>query len=96
MAKINIMGKTTHPKEKITEEIMNIIRGRLMAIKEELISIEKDLTDFRSRYNLNDDNFLQKFNNGELGDNEDFFLWEGSLRLFDKLKTEESVLRDVL
>jgi len=90
------MGKTTHPKEKITEEIMNIIRGRLMAIKEELISIEKDLTDFRSRYNLNDDNFLQKFNNGELGDNEDFFLWEGSLRLFDKLKTEESVLRDVL
>jgi len=96
VAKINIMGKTTHPKEKITEEIMNIIRGRLMAIKEELISIEKDLTDFRSRYNLNDDNFLQKFNNGELGDNEDFFLWEGSLRLFDKLKTEESVLRDVL
>ena len=67
-----------------------------MAIKEELISIEKDLTDFRSRYNLNDNDFLQKFNNGELGDNEDLFLWEGSLRLYEKLKMEESVLRDVL
>jgi len=81
VAKINILGKTTHPKEQITEGIMNIIRGRLMAIKEEITSIEKDLSNFKSRYNLNDEDFLQKFNNGELGDNKDFFLWEGSLKL---------------
>jgi len=96
MAKINIKGETTHPKDLITKGIMNIIKGRLMAIKEELIAIEKDLAELRRYYNLSDDEFLQKFNNGELGDDEDFFLWEGSLRLHDTLKTEENLLRDVL
>ena len=96
LSKINIIGKTTYPKDQITKGILNIVKGRLMAIKEELLSIEKDLTSLRGRYNLDDKDFLQKFNNGELGDNEDFFVWEGSLRLFEKLKSEESILREVL
>ncbi len=96
LSKINIIGRTSHPKDQITKGIINIIKGRLMAIKEELASIEKDLTNFRGRYNLNDNDFLQKFNSGELGDNEDFFVWEGSLRFHAKLKNEESILRDVL
>ncbi len=66
-----------------------------MAIKEELTSIEKDLTRFREKYNLKDEDFLQKFNSGELGDNEDFFVWEGSLLLYEKLKAEENMLREV-
>ena len=67
-----------------------------MAIKEELIAIENDLNNYKNKYNLTNEGFLQKFNNGELGDDEDFFVWEGTLRLYDKLKNEESILRDVL
>ena len=89
MSKINIVGKTTYPKDQITKGIINIIKGRLMAIKEELISIEKDLTNFKSKYNFDENEFLQKFNGGELGDNEDFFIWEGSLKLYEKLKIED-------
>ena len=96
MSKINIIGKTTHPKDQITKGILNIIKGRLMAIKEELTSIEKDLTQFREKYSLNDEDFLHKFKSGELGDNEDFFVWEGSLRLYEKLTAEETMLREVL
>lgn len=96
VSKIDIIGKTTYPKDQITRGILNLIKGRLMAIKEELVSIEKDLTYFRGRYNLDDKEFLQKFNSGELGDHEDFFVWEGSLRLYEKLKDEESILREVV
>ena len=96
MSKITIVGKTTHPKDQITKGILNIIKGRLMAIKEELTPIEKDLAQFREKYSLNDEGFLQKFNSGELGDNKDFFVWEGSLRLYEKLKAEENMLREVL
>ena len=96
MSKINIIGNTNHPKDQIAKGISNLIRGRLMAIKEEILSIEDDLNIFKSKYKLNNKEFLQKFNNGELGDEEDFFIWEGSLRLHKKLKNEESILREVL
>jgi len=96
LSKINIIGKTTHPKDQITKGILNIIKGRLMVIKEELASIEKDLTQFREKCSPNDEDFLQKFNSGELVDNEDFFVWEGSLRLYEKLKAEENMLREAL
>ena len=96
MSKINIIGNTNHPKDQIAKGISNLIRGRLMAIKEELVAIENDLNNYKNKYNLNNEEFLQKFNDGELGDEEDFFIWEGSLRLHEKLKNEESILRDVL
>ncbi len=96
MPKIQIVGETSYPKSRIIELLMNIIKGRLMAIKEDLNIIEKDLAEFRQRYSLSDDQFLQKFNKGELSDVEAFFLWEGSLKLQTELKKEERILMDVL
>jgi hypothetical protein len=74
---------------------MNLIKGRLMAIKEDLIAIENDLVIFRKTHKLSDDQFSRKFNMGELDDAEDFLLWEGSLQLRESLRTEERLLRAI-
>lgn len=96
MSKIRIEGNTTFPKEVITNELVNIINGRLMTIEEELRGIGKDLEEFRTSHGMEDTDFLLKFENGELGDDEDFFLWESSLELRDNLKDERKILKEAL
>ena len=94
MSKIRINGETKFSKEEITKGILNVIKGRLMTIKEEKMIIEKDLEHYRKKFDLNDDEFLHKFNNGELGDDEDFFIWKGSIEIVNNLLEEEKLLRE--
>ena len=96
MSKIRIEGDTTFPKEVITNELVNIINGRLMTIEEELRGIEKDLENLRAKHGMDDRTFLSKFENGDLGDDEDFFVWESSLKLRDNLEDERRIIKEAL
>nr|MDO8087673.1 hypothetical protein [Candidatus Sigynarchaeum springense] len=96
MSRIKIEGETSHPKEIIARDVVNAVIGRLAAIKETLKSIDADLATFHKKYKYSDEEFLDLFNKGELGDSDDFFAWEGSLRLRKQLVDEDAVLREVL
>jgi hypothetical protein len=68
-----------------------------MTIKEEIRAVDADLKYFQKRYNLNDEEFLPRFQSGELGDEEeDFFAWEGSIKIREKFIEEETRLREAL
>ncbi len=96
MSKIRIVGLTSLSKEVIAEGVLNVVKGRLMVIKEELHNLKNDLARLEEKYGYSSDIFLQKFQNGELGDEEDFFVWQGSLNLLKGLHEEEQLLREVL
>jgi hypothetical protein len=96
MSRIRIEGETSHPKEVIARDVVNVVIGRLAAIKETLQSIDADLKIFHKKYKHSDEKFLELFNRGELGDDDDFFAWEGSLKLRKQLADEDAVLREVL
>jgi len=96
MSKIQIEGKTAYPKEKITEQLLNLVKGRLTIIKKEITEIQMDIKQFQSKYSLNDEEFIEKYQNGELGDDQDFFVWKGSIQLLDALSEEEKMLREIL
>jgi hypothetical protein len=96
MSRIRIEGETEYAKDIIERGVRNAVIDRLNAIKKEIQEINKDLDFFRRKYDLADEIFLESFKNGDLGDDEDYFAWEGSLQILARLEEEQSVLREAL
>jgi hypothetical protein len=94
MSRIRIEGETTYSKEVIAHGVMNAVKDRLTVIKQDIQELDIDLESFRRKCELSDENFLEKFENGELGDDEDFFIWESTIKLKQKLIEEQMVLRE--
>jgi hypothetical protein len=96
MSRIRIDGETNHPKDVIARDVVNAVIGRLAAIKETVQAIDADITAFHKKYGYSNEEFLESFRRGDLGDDEDFFAWEGSIKLRQKMIEEEGNLREVL
>ena len=96
MSKISISGNIEYSKEQIIQQIIDLIKGRLLTIKDEIESIKIDLKHFNNKYKLLSGEFLEKFQNENLGDEKDYFVWEGSIKLLGKLKKENQLLKAVL
>ena len=54
------------------------------------------MNDFLKKYLINTETFVKKFNTGVLGDEEDFFVWEGSLKIKNTLIEEQKLLSEIL
>ena len=96
MANIEILGEYNFPKEKITHEILELIHRRLEFISSEKQKMEGDLKKFHDLYQKSNDDFLHDFQNGKLGDQEDFFIWKASLKLLKDIIEEEKMLKELL
>jgi len=55
--------------------------------------------DFEKRFNMKSEEFLEKFESGELGDDEEFFLWWSFLQALrsvdERMRIVESKLREL-
>ena len=45
---------------------------------------------------LGEEEFLDKFNKGTLGDEEDYFVWEGTINIKRKLLEEQKMLSELI
>ena len=61
-----------------------------------MTDIEAEIFFFQKKYKLNNKDFIKKFNDGTLGDDEDFFIWEGSLNVKEKLLEEQRLLSELI
>ena len=64
--------------------------------EKELLEIENELSFFTKKYSLDEEEFLDKFNKGTLGDDEDYFVWEGSINIKRKLLEEQKMLSELI
>ena len=96
MSKISIIGNVEYPKEQIIQLIIDLIKNRLLTIKDEIRTIKIDLNHFTNKYNLSNKEFKEKYHNENLGDEEDYFIWESSIKLLEKLRKEKQLLKVVL
>jgi hypothetical protein len=58
-----------------------IIAYQEAQLRQTLLSIRLDLQTFEKQYQMDSEEFYRRFQNGELGDTEDFMLWAGSYEL---------------
>jgi len=57
---------------------LDCIRSNLFESKERLTSLE--IRELERKYDMNSIDFLEKFERGVLGDDQDFFVWWGLIR----------------
>ena len=95
MSNIEFIGKSHYSKEVINQEIIGLVQGRLIFIKEEIKNLHTDIITFQKIYKKSNDVFLQEFQNGILGDDEDFFVWSSSIDILKELTEEEKILKDL-
>ncbi|MHA1720603.1 MAG: hypothetical protein ACTSXK_13865 [Promethearchaeota archaeon] len=96
MANIEFTGQLNFPKKKITNEIIELVQGRLEYIRQEKIKILDDIKNFQQRYNKSNDDFLKDFQSGTIDDHEDFFIWKSSIQILEDLNEEEKMLKELL
>ena len=57
---------------------------------------EEEIKEFERRYKMDSQKFLSRFENGELGDSQDYFEWWGLLKGKDAIAKEIKKARAVL
>jgi len=96
MSKITITGETSKSKEEIQNQLLSLIRSRLSSIKEEIQEINEEINQFQTKYQLDSDAFSKKFHAGQLGDDEDYFVWDGLIQVLTDLQSEQETLRELV
>lgn len=81
------------------EEIEPLVR-QLLSYYDDLKRLSKEMGRFEERYGLSSDEFCAKWENGQLGDNTDFFEWfaycDTYRRLVGKIHRQGKELHDLL
>jgi hypothetical protein len=75
-------------KESLEKEIL-LLRAKICLA-------EKEIDVFKDRYNMPSSRFYIEFENGDLGDSQDFFEWWGLLRGLETLKTQLDQAQSVI
>ena len=59
----------------IDKTLSKLIQYKTNKMERELQKLEDSMKNFESKYNMNPETFCKKFEEGELGDDMDFFEW---------------------
>ncbi len=94
---LNIQPKTARRLKKILEFSKNeeafaegIIAYQVAETKRALLNLRVDLQTFEQKYGLSSEVFYQRYERGEMGDDEDFMVWAG---LVEMLSSNEKRLQ---
>lgn len=96
MSKIQITGDTSFDKNLIEKQLINLVNTRLIEIKDEISSVKLDIEYFEKKYQMKSDEFVNKFTEDKFGDDEDYFIWKGSISILENLIREQNILRETL
>jgi hypothetical protein len=60
------------------------------SLRQKIAKIEQKIQDFEQKYQMQSEDFFQRFQAGELGDSMDFFEWNAYHEMLANAKTEAS------
>jgi hypothetical protein len=87
-------------KESLAEEEFSIVKESLrreLALSEAKVNlIMEEIEGFEKRYELSSGEFVDKFERGELGDDQDYFEWWGLVRGLKKIEELIGKIKAVL
>ncbi len=69
----------THDQEMFA---LNIIAYQITELQKGILNLRLDMKQFEEKYRITTEEFYQQFEQGILGDNEDFIVWSGIYEIF--------------
>jgi hypothetical protein len=62
----------------------DLVNYKISELKKAIFNIEKDLRRFEKKYNQNSSDFFKQFEEGKLGDEDDFMVWAGLYEMYQR------------
>ncbi len=84
------------PKDLMKDVVIRTLRSRVEEINHKLKDIHDSTNYFEKKYGMKTDDFYEKFVNGAVGDDMDFFEWKALKEIDDELKEEKKVLIEII
>jgi len=95
MAKVDVVGVTKHPKERIVEAVQKAVETRLSELKASIEKIGQSLKDFEAKHKMSTGIFYKKYPSRELEENLDFVEWGACREILDDLLEEKGLLEEI-
>jgi len=83
-------------KETMKDAVIRTLRSKIEEINQKLIDTRKNIRYFEKKYGMKTEEFYEKFQAGELGDDMDFFEWKALKEIYDELNEERRVLLEAI
>ena len=84
------------PREVVKNTVLKTLRSKVEEINFKLLEAGKIIAHYEKKYGLKTDNFYEKFTQGTLNDNMDFFEWKALKEIHDELENEKKVLLEAI
>jgi hypothetical protein len=84
------------PKDLMKDVVIRTLRSRVEEINHKLKDIHDSMNYFERKYGMKTEEFYEKFVNGAVGDEMDFFEWKALKEINDELKEEKRVLSEII
>lgn len=78
----------------ITQTVDKLISYRTNREKSDLQGIRTKLKVFEDRFKIDSETFHRKFENGELGDDEEFFVWDALIEMEKRIINRLNILSE--
>lgn len=93
---VNVKVKTDElAKDEVTEVLGDAIRHETDLARVRRDEFLKDCKAFEDKYHFSSDEFLERFESGELGDDADYFSWYAVKRGFDVWERRYQILSGI-
>lgn len=80
----------------LTNEIVNSIDREISISKNAIDHLKRLQSEMETKYNINTETFVEKFNSGLIGDDEDYFVWYSYHIALKEWKKTRSDLKKLL
>lgn len=91
-----VLLKTKANKELALEALSSAIKRELKILKAKIEGFEEEMHKLESKHKLSSKEFYKKFENGELGDDEDYFTWWAATQGHKSIQTRIETLQELL
>jgi len=91
-----VLLKTKANKELALEALSSAIERELKILKAKLKGFEEEIQKFESKHRLSSKEFYEKFESGELGDDEDYFTWWSAIHAHESIQARMETLQELL
>ena len=89
---LEVLYKQSYGDEFLDKALNKIISYEVSESRKQLELLQKDLVEFEEKYGFTSEEFIERFQKGELGDDADFMEWNALYKMHRKLKHRLDIL----
>ncbi len=81
--------------ENSKQILKDLLESEIKRLNEKVAVLNEEISFYENKYEITTDEFLRKFNSGELGDEEDYFSWYSIYDILSQVKDKIESLESI-